>query len=142
MSRYTNIVSAILMLVFTLSTTGIVMNKHKCKGNVKGVSAFVQPEQCEHSEQATKQVPKCHQKQEKEKKKCCENDSEQLKNTEQSLTYHKISIEKELVLTAAIYAFSPDFSGEKTVDKSSTYEQPPPKTQRQLLHKIYEQYLI
>ncbi len=142
MSQYTNILSAILMLVFTLSTTGIVMNKHKCNGNVKNVSAFVQAEQCEHSDKAAEQMPKCHQKQEQEKKKCCENDSEQLKNSEQSLTYHKVSVEQKLVLTAAIYAFSPDINSDKVVDKSYNYEEPPPEPQRQRLHKIYEQFLI
>ena len=118
------------------------MNKHRCNGNVKNVSAFIQAEQCEHSDQAAEQMPKCHQKQEQKKKKCCENDSEQLKNSEQSLTYHKVSVEQKLVLTATIYAFSSDVVFNKKTENISTYEEPPPEPQRQRLHKIYEQFLI
>src|SRR6056300_1843069 len=141
MLQHTKILSALLLFIFTFSTTGIVINKHLCKGNVKGVSAFIQAEQCEHSDQTAKQMPKCHQKQEQEKKKCCENDSEQLKNTEQTLTYNKISQEQKLVLSAAIFSFSPDAFADKSTENVNTYEQPPPKTERQQLHKIHEQFL-
>jgi len=142
MQLRTKILSAVLLLAFTFSTTGIVMNKHICKGTVKNVSAFVKAEQCGHSDIVRKDIPKCHQKKETKKDNCCENDTEELKNKEQSLTYHKISIEKLSVLHSVLTSFIIEDVSFSKSDTFESYESPPPIAMRQSLHKIYEQFLI
>lgn len=142
MQSRTKILSAILLFAFTLSTTGIVMNKHVCDGEVKFVSAFVKAEQCSHASKVEKDVPKCHQKKETTRKDCCNNDSEELKNKEQTLAYNKVSIEQLFVLETIVSAsFTLDETTLHLVDIEN-YESPPPITMRQSLHQIHEHFLI
>lgn len=142
MQLRTKILSAILLFAFTLSTTGIVMNKHVCDGEVRFVSAFVKAEQCSHSNKVEKDVHQCHQKKETTNKDCCNNDSQELKNKEQSLTYNKISIEQLSVLNAVVSAsFTLEDTALPFVD-SESYESPPPISVRQSLHIINQHFLI
>lgn len=142
MQLRTKILSAILLFAFTLSTTGIVMNKHICDGKVKFVSAYVKAEQCSHASKVEKDVPKCHQKKETTKKDCCNNDTEELKNNEQTLVYHKVNIEQLSVLKTIIFTTSFfEETASHNVDLEN-YESPPPITMRQSLHKIHELFLI
>lgn len=142
MQLRTKILSAILLFAFTLSTTGIVMNKHVCEGQVKFVSAFFKAEQCSHSDKVEKDVPKCHQKKETTKKDCCNNDSQELKNKEQSLTYNKISIEQLSVINAVVTASFIANETALTFVDSKNYESPPPVSVRQSLHIINQHFLI
>ena len=136
------ILSSLLLFAFTLSTNGIVMNKHLCSGSVKNVSAFVNAEQCEHSEMANVNVPKCHQQKSTEKKDCCKNDTEEIKNKEQSLAYNKLDIIPLFVLHAFISNIIIANGLQKVYSKPALYESPPLIAMRQPLHKIYEQFLI
>ncbi len=138
----TKILSALLLFAFSLSTTGIVMNKHICSGNVKNVSAFVNATQCNHASKEEKNVPKCHQQKSTEKKDCCKNDTEEFKNKEQSLTYNKLDIEQFSVLQAVISSIYIAEDLQIANNKPAIYESPPPIAMRQSLHKIHEQFLI
>ncbi len=142
MSLRTKILSAFLLFAFTFSTIGIVMNKHICSGNVNNVSAFFKAEQCDHAEKANENVPKCHKQKSSEKKNCCKNDTEELKNKEQSLTYHKIEIEQLTVLHAVITSLFIPNDLQRGQNNIPIYESPPPIAMRQSLHKIHEQFLI
>lgn len=142
MSIRTKIFSAFMLFALTFSTIGIVMNKHLCSGSVKNVSAFVNAEQCEHSEMANVNVPKCHKQKSADKKDCCKNDTEELKNKEQSLTYNKIDIKQLSVLQAVITTLFIIEDSQIAQNNPSIYESPPPLAMRQSLHKIYEQFLI
>ena len=142
MQLRTKILSTILLFAFTLSTTGIVMNKHLCNGKVKFVSAFVKAEQCSHANKLEKDVPKCHQKKETSKKDCCNNDSEELKNKEQTLAYHKISIEQLSVIYAVVPSLFILDESTSPNDDYISYESPPTVSMRQSLHQIHQQFLI
>lgn len=142
MRSHIKILSAFLLFAFTFSTVGIVMNKHICSGNVKNVSAFFKAEQCNHAEQASDKVPKCHQQKSTEKKDCCKNDTEEFKNKEQSLTYNKLDIEQFSVLQAVISSIYIAEDLQIANNKPAIYESPPPIAMRQSLHKIHEQFLI
>lgn len=142
MRSHIKILSAFLLFAFTLSTTGIVMNKHVCSGNVKNVSAFVKATQCDHANKEEKEVPKCHQQKSTEKKDCCKNDTEEFKNKEQSLTYNKLDIEQFSVLQAVISSIYIAEDLQIANNKPAIYESPPPISMRQPLHKIHEQFLI
>jgi len=139
----TKILSAILLFAFTFSTTGIVMNKHLCNGDVKNVTAYIKADHCGHNEVVNTEVPNCHQtKKAKEEESCCENNILELKNKEQYIAYNKVSLEQLSVLYAVISVFVPYqiFSSES--EDFLTYKSPPPISTRQSLHILHEQYLI
>ena len=143
MQLRTKILSAILLFTFTFSTTGIVMNKHLCNGDVKNVTAYVKAEHCGHSKVVEKNIPKCHQTQEESNdESCCENDTQELRVKDQTLAYHKISIEQ----LSVFYSIKTSFvlTDEENVFSSNhtSYASPPPISTRQSLHIIHEQYLI
>lgn len=143
MQLRTKILSAIMLLAFTFSTTGIVMNKHLCNGDVKNVTAFVKADHCDHKEVEVKDVPKCHQSKETPKdESCCENDTQELKNKEQYIAYNKVSLEQLSVLQAVVTAFTTSEVFNSESDDYLVYESPPPISMRQSLHIIHEQYLI
>lgn len=136
------ILSSLLLFALTFSTIGIVMNKHVCSGSVKNVSAFVKATQCDHANKEEKVVPKCHQQKSTEKKDCCKNDTEEIKNKEQSLAYNKLDIIPLFVLHAFISNIIIANGLQKVYSKPALYESPPLIAMRQPLHKIYEQFLI
>lgn len=139
----TKILSAILLLTFTFSTIGIVMYKHLCNGDIKNVTVFVKADHCDHTEVATKEIPKCHQSKEvTDKTDCCVNDTQELKNNERYLAYNKVSFEQLSILEVVVSAFNtPDIS-KSEIDDYLVYESPPPISMRKSLHIIHEKYLI
>jgi len=143
MQLRTKILSAILLLAFTFSTTGIVMNKHLCNGDVKNVTAYVKADHCGHDEAVKKDVPTCHEPvQTTEEDNCCENDTQELKNKEQYIAYNKVSLEQLSVLQAVVTAYTTTEVLSSESDNFLVYESPPPISMRQSLHIIHEQYLI
>lgn len=143
MQLRTKILSAVLLLAFTFSTTGIVMNKHLCNGDVKNVTAFVKVDHCGHDEVEVKDVPKCHEPiQTTEEDNCCENDTQELKNKEQYIAYNKVNLEQLSVLQAVVTAFTTSEIFNSESDDYLVYESPPPISMRQSLHIIHEKYLI
>ncbi len=143
MQLRTKILSAVLLLAFTFSTTGIVMNKHLCNGDVKNVTAYIKAEHCDHKEVEVKDVPKCHEPiQTTEEDDCCVNDTQELKNKEQYIAYNKVSLEQLSVLHAVVTAFTNTEVINSVSDDYLVYESPPPISMRQSLHIIHEQYLI
>lgn len=139
----TKILSAVLLLAFTFSTIGLVMNKHLCNGDVKNVTAFVKADHCGHDVVVEKDVPKCHQSKETPKEKdCCVNDTQELKNKERYITYNKVSFERLSVLQAVVTAFTNADVLSSVIDDYLVYEPHPPISMRQSLYIIHERYLI
>lgn len=143
MQTRAKIFSAILLFIFTISTTGIVMNKHLCNGDVKNVTAFVKADNCDHPEVEVKDLPNCHeQESQPQEDECCENDTQQLKVKEQTLAYHKIDIELFVVLSAVANGFDYESSQDMGCVDLHNYYPPPPLSAKQSLHIIHEQYII
>lgn len=139
----TKILSAVLLLAFTFSTIGIVMNKHLCNGDVKNITAFIKADHCGHTEVVKKEIPKCHQTKEiVDNKDCCENDTQELKNKERYLAYNKVNLEQLSILKVIVSAFTAPISSNSDTDDYLVYESPPPISMRQSLHIIHEKYLI
>lgn len=139
----TKILSAILLFAFTFSTTGIVMNKHLCNGDVKNVTAYIKADHCGHNEVVNTEVPNCHQtKKAKEEESCCENNILELKNKEHYIAYNKVNSEQLAVLVAVVSAYSFAEIQSSNSEDYVFYESPPPISTRQSLHILHEQYLI
>ncbi len=139
----TKIISAIMLFAFTFSTTGIVMNKHMCNGDVKNVTAYVKADHCDHKEVEVKDVPKCHDAiQNTQEDNCCENDTQELKNKEHYIAYNKVNSEQLAVLVAVVSAYSFAEIQSSNSEDYLFYESPPPISTRQSLHILHEKYLI
>ena len=98
-ARATHIILALLLFI---SSTGFVVNKHYCQGELKNMALFRKAESC-HQDKAMKSCP-MHSSGEKEKKGCCDDESEYVKaNDEQLAPSFEINLPNIPVLWAAIF---------------------------------------
>jgi hypothetical protein len=72
----TRILHILLAMVTLVSSTGVVLNKHFCQGEMKNAAVFVKPHSC-HSGDAKPACP--HHQQKDEDNGCCSNYADYLK---------------------------------------------------------------
>ncbi|NJL74297.1 MAG: hypothetical protein HC892_03865 [Saprospiraceae bacterium] len=81
---YTRLISYFLSLLILLSTSGITVNRHFCRAELKDVTLFIQPASC-HQEMPVDCPFHCssaEQKSEKHEKDCCNDKS----------SFHKLDV--------------------------------------------------
>ena len=99
---FTRAAHIILAVLLFISSTGFVVNKHYCQGELKNMALFLKAESC-HQDKAMKGCP-MHSSGEKEKKGCCDDETEYVKaSDEQVASSFQIDLQVTPVLLAAIF---------------------------------------
>lgn len=102
-ARFLHIVLALITL---LSSTGVVLNKHYCQGNLKNATFFVQPHSCHTADR----MPACsHHQSESEDNGCCSNHADYLKqkiDLQQVGFDTQVPVPPQVVLPSAIDGFN------------------------------------
>ncbi|MDH5475370.1 MAG: hypothetical protein OEX22_06745 [Cyclobacteriaceae bacterium] len=113
-----------LAIIVLISSTGLVVNKHYCGGELKSISLQNSHATCGMCE-SMEVLPKCHK--ETKGDDCCENEQIFISTQEYEITIQKTNVSSPILLYVLTLVESPDkLSLTNTFDKEYKSIVPPP----------------